>query len=89
MIKGMDDDNPYKSPTSAPEPPKRDPRNRWRRIISSTIFATVGLTSTAWTWYADKFVIAVLCLLMAALIRWLPPLKKGRSFRLTRYPRDS
>lgn len=83
------DDNPYKSPSLATVPSKHEPKNRWRKIISNTIFATVALTSTTWSWYPDKFAIAIVCLLVAALIRWLPPPKKGRSFRLTRYSDDS
>jgi hypothetical protein len=82
----MDDENPYKSPSSEPEAAERNPTGRWRKIISNTIFAAVVLTATTWSWYSDKLTIAMLCLIAAALIRWLPPPKKGRSFRLMRYP---
>jgi hypothetical protein len=78
------DENPYQSPVSPPPAEKPTSTNRWRKIISATIFAVVAIMAPAWSWYPDKSAIAMLCLLAAALIRWCPPPNKGRSFRLTR-----
>jgi hypothetical protein len=83
------DENPYQSPRSATPAENPTSTNRWRKIISTTIFAVVAIMSPAWSWFPDKFAIAMLCLLAAALIRWLPPPSNGRSFRLTRAPKNS
>jgi hypothetical protein len=74
----MSDENPYQSPnsdmTAAPAPILSSAARvrRWRNLISTTIFATVALTATTWSWYEDKLVIALVALACAAAIRWYP-----------------
>ena len=68
------DENPYQSPQSqlSDLPKPSTSRRRWRRIISNSIFAGLFLTSVGWSWYPDKFVIAMACLAVGLLIRYWP-----------------
>jgi hypothetical protein len=84
----MEQENPYEPPLSALGAEKPRPPARWRTLVSTTVFIFVAVTSTTWSWYPDKCAIAMACLLIAALIRWWPLAKTGRSFRPTRYPKN-
>ena len=74
---GMDE-QPFANPYLAPQaplidpPPATRPRRRWRKIISYSIFAGLFLTAGGWSWYGDKFVIAMVCLTGGLIIRFWP-----------------
>jgi hypothetical protein len=52
------------------DPWKPPPPARWHKIISNSIFLGLFLTSPGWSEYADKLSIAMVCLMVALVIRY-------------------